>query len=199
MAFTNYKNLLLTLNTTQISDTDMCSVMLDKQIRSYGSTSKLIGHAFTVESNGNYHAVIDAFNKANEDDVLIIDNKNSTFAIAGELFATEAKRKKLAGIIIDGYCRDIEGVYATGIPFFAKGVTPKIANGNAKWKLQKKITCGGVLVNPKDIIFADQNGIVVIDPQNIQIILHEAKLILDKENEIKEQINSGVPLSELIT
>lgn len=198
MDFNNYKQRLLELNTPQVSDTGEHVNIMDSSIRSYGSRNKLVGRAFTVKSRGNYHAIIDALDQANKDDVLIINNEISSQAIVGELFATAAKRKELAGIIIDGYCRDIEGIRASGIPVFAKGITPQIADNTDQWELQIPVICGGVSVRPNDVIFADQNGVVVIDPQNLATVLQNAESISEREDDIKKQIISGIPLSSLV-
>ncbi len=198
MNFTTLKRRLLELDTTQISDADNSIKIMSSHIHPYGVKANLVGIAFTVKTHRNIYAVLDALNRANENNVLIIDSGNSSSAMAGELFAAEAKRKKLAGIIIDGFCRDIEGIKASGFPVFAKGITPRKSNNKNKWQLQVSVTCGEVDISPGDIIYADENGIIAISEQNLSAILRKAKAILKQEHTIKKKINLGIPLAELI-
>ena len=57
-------------------------------------------------------------------DVLVVAT-GGTRAVFGELFATEARRRGLAGIVCDGFCRDLRGLRAIGLPVFARGTSPR--------------------------------------------------------------------------
>ena len=65
-----------------------------------------------------------ALAEAQPGDVLVIATGGGTSAVLGELFATEAKRRGLAGIVIDGLCRDVAGLRRIGLPVFARGTIP---------------------------------------------------------------------------
>ena len=58
-------------------------------------------------------------------DVLVVGVRGGTRAVFGELFATEARRRGLAGIVTDGFCRDLRGLREIGLPVFARGTTPR--------------------------------------------------------------------------
>lgn len=63
----------------------------------------------TVRCFNDFLTVIKALDDAQPGEVLVIDTMSSTRTVAGELFATEAKRRGLAAIVIDGPCRDTGG------------------------------------------------------------------------------------------
>ena len=199
MSLDTIKQRLLKLDTCQISDASGGDIRLMRSdIKPLCPVTRIVGTAFTVMSVGNIMTVLEALEQSRENDVLVVNSNNSPYAFAGELFANEAKRKKLAGIVIDGYCRDIEGIKASGIPVFAKGVCAKKAQNQTIGKLQVPITCGDVKINPNDIIFADENGIVALSHEELPEILEKAEHIKKEEVFILEQINAGVSLNQLI-
>ena len=79
----------------------------------------------------------------------------------GELFATEARRRGLAGIVTDGHCRDLRGLRAIGLPVFARGTTPRSGTTVSRAASGATIDCGGVDVAPGDIVFGDDDGVVI--------------------------------------
>ncbi len=199
MSLDTIKQRLLKLDTCQICDASEGDIRLMRSdIRPLCSITRMVGTAFTVMSADNIMTVLETLEQSQENDVLVIDCNNSPYAFAGELFANEAKRKKLAGFVIDGYCRDLEGIKASGTPVFAKGICAKKSHSQTIGKVQVPITCGDVLINPNDVIFADENGIVVLSHKEIPAIIEKAEHIKKEEECILEQINSGVSLNQLI-
>ena len=76
----------------------------------------------------------------------------------GELFATEARRRGLAGIVADGFCRDLRGLREIGLPVFARGTTPRSGTTVSRAASGATIDCGGIRVAPGDIVFGDDDG-----------------------------------------
>ena len=79
-------------------------------------------------------------------DVLVIASNGGSRAVFGELFATEARRRGLAGIVADGFCRDVRGLRAIGLPVFARGTTPRSGTTVSRAAPGATIVCGGVEV-----------------------------------------------------
>ena len=77
----------------------------------------------------------------------------------------------LAGVIVDGAVRDIEETRATGLPVYARGVTPRGGSAYGAGEVNVPIACGGVIVNPGDIIVADRDGIAVVPPAAVDEVL----------------------------
>jgi regulator of RNase E activity RraA len=83
--------------------------------------------------------------------------------IFGDILSERMARRGVAGLITDGVMRDIEGLRATGLRVFARGVAaPPSVAGLTFVGWQQPIGCGGVAVFPGDLVVADQDGAVVV-------------------------------------
>jgi regulator of RNase E activity RraA len=137
--------------------------------------SKFVGRAVTAQLRRvlrndprNYpnHA-LEILDQAPPGSVLVyVLEDGLNIAGMGNLMATTAKVRGLAGAVIDGGVRDIEEVTAIGFPVFSRSVTPATSVGRlvAVTKNQTVIA-GGVRVVPGDYIVADWDGVVVV-PQD---------------------------------
>src|SRR6185312_6547907 len=118
------KKRLTEISTTHICDAFGDTRIIDSSIKSLGSGKKLIGHAFTVQCDGDLLPVIKAIETAEKDAIIVIDSHESSCAILGEIFSTVAKNRKIQGIIIDGFCRDILEITKLNFPIYARGISP---------------------------------------------------------------------------
>jgi regulator of RNase E activity RraA len=84
-------------------------------------------------------------------------------AVLGDLVSTKARHRGVAGVIVDGLIRDLPAIRALGdFPVFARGVTPIGPLHRGPGEINHPICCGGIVVNPGDIVMGDLNGIVVV-------------------------------------
>ena len=135
--------------------------VVDPAIRPIRTGLKLVGIAHTVTCRDDFLTVIKGLRDAEPGEVLVIDAGDSQRAVAGGLFPTEAARKGLAGIVVDGPCRDTGTIRGLELPYYARFATP-IAGMTARlFETQVAITCGGVTVNPGDVVVGDDDGLVV--------------------------------------
>ncbi|GAI59152.1 unnamed protein product, partial [marine sediment metagenome] len=104
-----------------------------------------------------------------------------------------ADKKGMAGYIIDGCVRDSSAIKKMDFPVFARGVTPKGPYKNGPGEINLPISCGGVVVNPGDIIVGDEDGVVVIPPSEAENLLKKALAKEKKEEKIMENIEKGIP------
>src|SRR5919202_5254137 len=86
---------------------------------------RMAGPAFTVVAEDDHLPVMSALADAAPGDVLVVATNEGSRAVFGELFATEARRRGLAGIVADGFCRDLRTLREIGLPVFAPGTTPR--------------------------------------------------------------------------
>lgn len=138
----------------------------------------MCGPAFTVKCRaGDNLALHAALNFCNEGDVLVVSNEeDDTRALMGEvMMAFLYEIKKVAGIILDGPIRDIDEIGKWDFPVYCTGTTPGGPYKEGPGELNVPISCGGISVNPGDIILADPDGIIVIPPKDARGILVEAK------------------------
>jgi regulator of RNase E activity RraA len=132
----------------------------------------IAGPACTVKVYpGDNLMVHKSLDVAQPGDVIVIDAGGSRMnAVLGDLVATKAKYRGIAAFIVDGYIRDLPGIVEAGMPVFAKGITPIGPLHRGPGEINYPIQCGGIVVNPGDIICGDVNGVVVV-PQEIAATL----------------------------
>jgi regulator of RNase E activity RraA len=150
---------------------------MDPEIRPITRGVKMIGVAHTVQCKADFLTVIKALHDAKEGEVIVIDGEGDKVALAGEMFALESRKKKLGGIVINGGCRDVEGIRNINFPMFAKYITPQAGTSTKIFKTQVQINCGGVPVTPGDIIFGDNDGVIVMSKDEVLEILDTAENI----------------------
>jgi 4-hydroxy-4-methyl-2-oxoglutarate aldolase len=135
--------------------------VMDPAIRPIRFGLKLIGRAHTVVCEEDFLTVIKALQDALPGEVLVVDTRGSRRAVAGELFATEAARKGLGGIVVDGAVRDTAKIRNLSIPVYSRTITPVAGSTRAVFETQVSVRCGGTVVNPGDMVFGDDDGVVV--------------------------------------
>lgn len=192
------KERLLKLDTACICDANKKLRVMDPEIKPISQGIKFVGIAHTVQCESDFLTVIKALNDAKEGEILVINAEGEKIAVVGELFSTEAKRKKLAGIIIDGGCRDIKQLRKINFPVYARFIAPKSGTNYKIFSTQVKITCGGVPVFPGDIIFGDDDGIVVMNEEEIIEIIDIAEDIQHKEELVLTKIENNESLIDML-
>lgn len=134
---------------------------------------------------------------ANEGDVLVISAGTDRGATWGELATRNAIRKGLKGVVSSGNIRDIEAVSNLEFPVFSSSVSQIGAVKETSGSVNIPVSIGGVIVNPGDLIVGDRDGVTVIPKEEAENVLKQSEDHLDKENEIRERIESGESLYEI--
>ncbi|MFP3042540.1 RraA family protein [Treponema primitia] len=189
----------LKLPTGNVCDANGKSGNMDYHIKPIDPKSKLAGPAFTVPCMpGDNIAIHEAIYAAPAGSVLVIDMKGYTRAgPIGEIVVTACMMQNLAGIVIDGTVRDGADIEALGFPLFCRGLNPGGTLKNVLTDLNTPIVCGGVQVNPGDMIVGDRDGVVVIAKEKAQEVLGKAQAISDKEDIITREIKGGKTTLEI--
>jgi 4-hydroxy-4-methyl-2-oxoglutarate aldolase len=117
----------------------------------------------------------------------------------GNLMATTAKVRGLAGMVIDGGARDVEELEEIGFPIWSRSQTPSTSVGRyVPVARNVPVTCGGVLVRPGDWIVGDRTGVVVVPKASLPQVLKLLRQYDDKETKmiplIKETKSMGKAL-----
>ncbi|MBS7526332.1 RraA family protein [Fusibacter paucivorans] len=150
---------------------------------------KLIGPAFPVTFSGRNSAMLFyALRRAPEGSVIVVDRcGDNQFACVGEGVTRIASQLKLGGIVIDGPSTDTIGIRNFDFPIFSTGISPVTTTGRfgeVNGDYNVPITCGGVTINPGDIIFGDLDGIIVIPPERFLTLLEQAEAATAREKEM---------------
>jgi 4-hydroxy-4-methyl-2-oxoglutarate aldolase len=167
-----------------LSDADKTLPVVDPAVRAMIPDVRMAGPAFTVVADDDHLPVMSALAAAAPGDVLVIASNGGTRAVFGELFAGEARRRGLAGIVADGLCRDVRGLRRIGLPVFARGTTPRSGTTVSRAAHGTTIVCGGVEVSPGDIVFGDDDGLLIAAAQRIGAVLQNAEVIASSERAI---------------
>src|SRR4051812_45726651 len=93
-----------------LCDVDKSLPVVDPALRPLTYSRKLFGPAYTVVAAGEFLSVLYAIGEAAPGDVLVIQAGGAPLAALGELLATEAWRRRLGGVVVDGYVRDRAGL-----------------------------------------------------------------------------------------
>jgi len=161
--------------TPDISDLLNRLYAVDPQIQCLtGDHHRVCGPACTVKvfpgDNLMVHKSLDVIEPG---DIVIVDAGGSTLnAVLGDLISTKAKHRGIAGFVIDGLVRDLPNIKELDFPVFARGITPIGPLHRGPGEINYPICCGGVVVNPGDLIVGDAMGVVVV-PQGIAADLLE--------------------------
>ena len=119
--------------------------------------------------------------KPGEVGVIVMDG-TLDIAAMGNLMATAAKVRGMAGMVLDGAIRDIWDVRRMGLTIYARSASPRTAVGHyATVARNVEVNCGGVSVRPGDIIIADEDGVVVVPQERAEEVLKKAQEIDARE------------------
>jgi 4-hydroxy-4-methyl-2-oxoglutarate aldolase len=188
---------LLGIDVSALSDADKTLPVVDPGVRALIPDVHMAGPAFTVVAADDHLPVMAALAEAAPGDVLVIATNGGSRAVFGELFATEAHRRGLAGIVADGLCRDLRGLRRIGLPVFARGTTPRSGTTVSRAALRVPVAFGGIEVAPGDIVFGDDDGLLIAAPQRIAAALDAAELIARSERAILAAQARGDSLHDL--
>jgi RraA family protein len=163
------------------------------QLRPMHREGKLAGPAFTVKmAPGDNLLVHKALDIARPGDVIVVDAGGyADQAIIGELMATRAKQRGLAGLVIWGAIRDSAELGAGTYPVFACGVTHRGPYKDGPGEINVPVSLAGMAVSPGDIIVGDADGLVAVPQALAERVLASAQSILAKETAAMKQMQDG--------
>ena len=130
-----------------------------------------------MKCHEDFLAVITAIHDALADEVIVVDSQQSRTAVAGELLAMEALRRELSGLVIDGLCRDTSTLASMRFPIYTRGASPAAGTVVRLGEIQTPILCGGVLVEPGEIVFGVHDGIVICAQEELSRLIPAAEKI----------------------
>ena len=185
------------IEVSALCDADKDLPVLDPGIRAVVRDVRMVGPALTVLAQDDHLPVFSALAAAAPGDVLVIGTGGGSRAVVGELVTTEARRRGIAGIVIDGLCRDLQGLRHVGLPLFARGTVPMSGSSVARTPLRAPLRCGGVDVAPGDLVFGDDDGVVIAAPERIARAIDTAEGIARSERVMLEAIHRGEALHDL--
>jgi 4-hydroxy-4-methyl-2-oxoglutarate aldolase len=179
---------------------------MDATLRPIYKQAVVAGRAHTVLSTDVYQlpedpysAEIAAIDSLREGDVLVAaTNKSTRTCFWGELLSTTARARGARGAVIEGHVRDVLKIEQMRFPIFSTGIRPVDSAGRGLVVAHGvPVECGGVLVHPGDIVFADYDGIVVIPHEVEEEAIRRAQEKVIGENKARADLARGDLLREV--
>ena len=121
---------LARIDTTSLVDAAGGLRVLPASLRPVRRGLRLVGRALTVDAREDLLSVVEGLRLSGPGDVLVVAGSDR-HAVAGELFATEALRRGVAGMVIDGLCRDTRTLAELDLPVYARGTAPSACPARA--------------------------------------------------------------------
>jgi len=159
----------------------------------------IAGQARTVSVlAGDNAALHEVIGRLRPNEVLVIDAANySDRAVWGGILNTRAKLRGISGVVLDGAARDAAEMREMGLPVFLSAVSPAGPHKGWGGSIDDRISCGGVVVMPGDIILGDDDGVTVVPLDRADAILEASLARMAYEAYILERLESGADVSGL--
>jgi len=137
----------------------------------------MVGTALTVDTDlGDNLPIHVATYSAGPGYVMVVDGKGyKERPYFGDLVIGAAKAIGIEGIVIDGYTRDVDGTVAIGLPVYSKGIMQRGVLKESPGKINVPIMCGGIQINPGDLVVGGRDGVTVVPRSNVYEVLQKAE------------------------
>ncbi len=167
--------------------------------------SRISGRSVTMKlkpaglDQSQQHLGTRAIEAAETGNIIVIDNAGRPISAWGGLLSLAARLKGVAGVIVDGACRDVDESRELGFPVYAGSVAPMTARGRIlEQSCNEEIRFRGVQVHPGDLVIADGSGVVFIPHAKEPEVVAEAEKIAHRENLMAADIRKGRAVSEVM-
>jgi regulator of RNase E activity RraA len=177
---------------------------MDHEIKPRINEKKVVGPAVTILEGPTDEALppkhaLDAIDESPKGSVIVIAiNGETNVAVWGGLMTAGAEVNGHAGAILDGGVRDVTEIRRdSGFQVFSRSVSPSTTVGRFKTLSSNvPVVCGGVTVNPGDLVVGDLDGVVVVPQQHVEAVLKMATEIEVREAEQARLIRETKSLRE---
>ena len=166
---------------------------------------KLVGVALPVRlSAGDLQDPLAALEIAQPGDVIVVDAFGETeTSVWGGLMGALCMQRGVAGAIIDGAGRDIDELRDLKFQIYTRAITARgthtmFSGRKSDVAVNVPITCGGVIVEPGDMIVADEIGVTVVPNAKLDEVLQLARQQAEREEFTRREIAKGKTVEQLL-
>lgn len=163
---------------------------------------KITGPAYTISyelvEEGQAGKAGDYIDEVPEGSVIVISNKGHTFCtVWGGILTYLAQLRKITGVVIDGCCRDVDEIKSLDFPVYTKSVYMKSGKNRVYLAAkQKPVIIESTIVNPNDIVCADESGVLVVPLELAEAVVNCAREIIEMEEKVMKDLQKGISLKE---
>ena len=171
---------------------------LSPTMRAWGEAVTIYLEAVSEIPERPYQLEMEVIDDLKEGQIIVAQcNMGQVCALWGGLLSNAVIGRRGAGVVTDAPARDYDEIVALGFPVFCTGLTPYDSMGRLDGKERNiPIVCGGIRVCPRDLLYADVDGIVVV-PQGIaDEVIARAWEKVQGENKVREELRAGASVVE---
>lgn len=174
--------------------------LLDPAIRPLIGGTRIAGQAVTVRTNPDDgllgHRAIRLLRPGQ---ILVCTNGgHGAAAMFAELTALEARNNGALGAVVDGPARDSDALTELGYPVWSRGTYAGHTDKQGPGAVNVPVVCGGVLVEPGDVIVADGDGVLSIPLDALPEVVVAARTRVEREYGIRSALGRGEHLMEVL-
>jgi regulator of ribonuclease activity A len=140
----------------------------DVQLRQYGGMSRFYGRVRTIRCREDNALVREVLSSPGDEQVLVVDGAGSLHtALVGDVIAALAVENGWRGLVLRGAVRDVVALSALPIGIKALGSNPRRSGKIGAGEVDVPVSFGGVTFKPGDLLFSDEDGIIVTEPSRL--------------------------------
>jgi 4-hydroxy-4-methyl-2-oxoglutarate aldolase len=179
------------------------SNVMDPRIRPLYPEARMSGFASTVHTvqveappanpDDYYRGELQAVDALGPGDIMVVSTIRGSYW--GELLATASRYRGARGIVVDGWTRDTLQLIEMQFPTFAAGINCHDSLGRIDVDaVGVPVECGGVRVEPGDLLLGDFDGVVVVPSAVAEEVISLAEEKVSGENLVRSKLAEGMPV-----